>query len=236
VTGGDPAAPDASCVAGLAPIQHGCDQSTLVWRRSVDPAMRFNGWKQAVRPVRGWGRAPGGRRAGNAEAGRVGRLGPSSSRRSRFWRSEMPANLLKGKRHNFRDFSERALIDHANQSDFDSAIPRFESWRPSQPTRSLPDDYLNSAKSRHFRRLAARSLVSGEEFRASRTDGPEAHGASLLAEFSLRVQACGDRLCFRRGRFEPSQALDEILTRWTARTENIHQPTPCAPWPRLIAH
>jgi hypothetical protein len=31
-----------------------------------------------------------------------------------------------------------------------------------------------------------------------------------------------DLLCFHRDRFEPSQALDEILTRWTARAENIH--------------
>jgi hypothetical protein len=46
----------------------------------------------------------------------------------------MTANLLTGNEHNFRDFSEWTLIDHANQADFDSAIPRFESWRPSQIT------------------------------------------------------------------------------------------------------
>jgi hypothetical protein len=32
----------------------------------------------------------------------------------------------------FGDFSECVLIDHSNYLDFDSAIPRFESWRPSQ--------------------------------------------------------------------------------------------------------
>jgi hypothetical protein len=46
--------------------------------------------------------------------------------------SEMSANLLIGWRSNFSDFSERALINNGNHLDFDSAIPRFESWRPSQ--------------------------------------------------------------------------------------------------------
>jgi len=46
--------------------------------------------------------------------------------------SEMSANLLIGRRSNFSDFSERALINNGNHLDFDSAIPRFESWRPSQ--------------------------------------------------------------------------------------------------------
>jgi hypothetical protein len=44
----------------------------------------------------------------------------------------MPANLLIGLRSDFRIFSERALIHKMNHVDFDSAIPRFESWRPSQ--------------------------------------------------------------------------------------------------------
>jgi hypothetical protein len=35
--------------------------------------------------------------------------------------SEMTANLLTGKGPNFREFSEWALIDHANQSDLQSA-------------------------------------------------------------------------------------------------------------------
>jgi hypothetical protein len=36
---------------------------------------------------------------------------------------------------NFASFSECALISQENYSDFDSAIPRFESWRPSQQIR-----------------------------------------------------------------------------------------------------
>jgi hypothetical protein len=51
--------------------------------------------------------------------------------------SEMPANLLIGLRSDLRTFSEFALTDKANHLDFDSAIPRFESWRPSQPVLSL---------------------------------------------------------------------------------------------------
>jgi hypothetical protein len=41
-------------------------------------------------------------------------------------------NLLIDNGSNFAIFSERALILLSNWSDFDSAIPRFESWRPSQ--------------------------------------------------------------------------------------------------------
>jgi hypothetical protein len=33
--------------------------------------------------------------------------------------------------------SERVLMDQQKSSDFDSAIPRFESWRPSQSTQRL---------------------------------------------------------------------------------------------------
>jgi hypothetical protein len=46
--------------------------------------------------------------------------------------SEISANLLYPLRSNRRDFSECALMDDANQVDFDSAIRRFESSRPSQ--------------------------------------------------------------------------------------------------------
>ena len=37
-----------------------------------------------------------------------------------------------GNPSNFDQFSERTLTEKRNQVDFDSAIPRFESWRPSQ--------------------------------------------------------------------------------------------------------
>ena len=51
--------------------------------------------------------------------------------------SKMSANLLYSWKSNRRDFSECLLMDNANQLDFDSAIRRFESSRPSQPVRSL---------------------------------------------------------------------------------------------------
>jgi hypothetical protein len=75
--------------------------------------------------------------------------------------------------------------DHREFGDFDSAIPRFESWYPSQPSRSIPGDFSHFAKKRHFRRLAARSPVSSEEFRASRTEGLKSRGVSLLAGLSI---------------------------------------------------
>jgi hypothetical protein len=55
--------------------------------------------------------------------------------------SEMTANLLTGKGPNFRDFSERALIDHANQSDLQSAP---FATRDTPPSRRVPNlDFSN---------------------------------------------------------------------------------------------
>jgi hypothetical protein len=51
--------------------------------------------------------------------------------------SESTANLLIDNGSNFPVFSEYVLISKENWSDFDSAIPRFESWRPSHQVRSL---------------------------------------------------------------------------------------------------
>src|SRR5713226_9051993 len=50
----------------------------------------------------------------------------------RLGHTEILANLLNRLRSNFLNFSERALKHQVNDLDFDSAIPRFESWRPSQ--------------------------------------------------------------------------------------------------------
>src|SRR6476619_6487359 len=46
-------------------------------------------------------------------------------------RSETRPNLLMLLGLNFAVFSECLLMRKENCSDFDSAIPRFESWRPS---------------------------------------------------------------------------------------------------------
>ena len=45
---------------------------------------------------------------------------------------ETAAKLLISLESVLADFSKNALKSLNNQADFDSAIPRFESWRPSQ--------------------------------------------------------------------------------------------------------
>jgi hypothetical protein len=45
---------------------------------------------------------------------------------------ETAAKPLKLLERGLADFSKCALKSLDNQADFDSAIPRFESWRPSQ--------------------------------------------------------------------------------------------------------
>ena len=67
--------------------------------------------------------------------------------------------------------------------EFDTA--RFESSQLSPPSWSLPRNSQHWEKCRHFRRLAAKSLVSGEEYRAPRAEGREFPAQSLLDEFSI---------------------------------------------------
>ena len=55
--------------------------------------------------------------------------------------------------------------------DFDSAIPRFESWRPSQPVRSLRCDFQVWENRRHSRGLTGNGRVFGEENRGLPTEG-----------------------------------------------------------------
>jgi hypothetical protein len=74
-----------------------------------------------------------------------------------------PRSVLPGTRRALRGSVLRGCL----------RIYEFESAFPSQPPLSLPGELLHTAKSRHFRRLAATSLVSGEEFRASRTESLE---------------------------------------------------------------
>src|SRR5258708_6773961 len=70
-------------------------------------------------------------------------------------------------------------------ADFDSAIPRFESWRPSQPVRSLRCDFQVWENRRHSRGLAGNGRVFGEENRALPTEGGVFPDESLLHEFSI---------------------------------------------------
>src|SRR6266849_10338865 len=69
--------------------------------------------------------------------------------------------------------------------DFDSAIPRFESWRPSQPAESLPRVFQVWENRRHSRGLAGNGRVFGEENRALPTEGGVFLDESLLHEFSI---------------------------------------------------
>ena len=64
---------------------------------------------------------------------------------------------------------------------------------PSQPQRSLRRDFGYSGKCRRFRRLAAKSPVSGEEIRASRTEGGKTSIESLLGDFSISEIWTGSR-------------------------------------------
>ena len=70
-------------------------------------------------------------------------------------------------------------------SEFD--ISRFESSQPSQSQGSLSWDFGHSEKSRHFRRLAAKSPVSGEECRKPPTEGRDFRGKSLLVNDRLKL-------------------------------------------------
>ncbi len=69
--------------------------------------------------------------------------------------------------------------------DFDSAIPRFESWHPSQPVGSLRCDFQVWENRRHSRGLAGNGRVFGEENRALPTEGGVFLDESLLHEFSI---------------------------------------------------
>jgi hypothetical protein len=71
---------------------------------------------------------------GSQETSLIGRVGGALCRiggQKRSLHSESGAKLLIEKGANFAIFSEMTLIFLQNYSDFDSAIPRFESWRPS---------------------------------------------------------------------------------------------------------
>ncbi len=69
--------------------------------------------------------------------------------------------------------------------DFDSAIPRFESWHPSQPVRSLRCDFQVWENRRHSRGLAGNGRVFGEENQALPTEGGVFLDESLPHEFSI---------------------------------------------------
>jgi hypothetical protein len=86
------------------------------------------------------------------------------------------------------------------------AEPRHRSYRQI----NCAFEYLR--KCRHFRRLAARSPVSGEEIQASCAEGRDFRRESLLDDFlnirNLGAGAFRDRLRFRRDRFESAISVN----------------------------
>jgi hypothetical protein len=66
---------------------------------------------------------------------------------------------------------------------FEFDTSQFESWHPSQPPGSLHRNFGHLRKYRRFRRLPAKSPVSGEEIQGSRAEGGEFRSESLLADF-----------------------------------------------------
>src|SRR6267143_2154610 len=66
--------------------------------------------------------------------------------------TELPPNLLIGKRPESGLF-RMTIVGIDRIGGFDSAIPRFESWRPSQPVRSRRRCFRMWENRRYFRRL-----------------------------------------------------------------------------------
>jgi len=86
---------------------------------------RYHRSRQARNASAGWrtgAGSPGTRRGQGAPR--------TDMRRHRSQHSEISANLLYALTSNRRDFSECALMDNANQVDFDSAIPKSPSLTP----------------------------------------------------------------------------------------------------------
>jgi hypothetical protein len=91
----------------------------------------------------------------------------------------------------------------------------------SQPPRSLPGDFLNFAKRRHFRRLVAKRPVSAEGSRPSCAESPKLRGQSLRTDFSI------SEICLREcpetgSKPSPTTAecpteLDRVRHHWAAR-------------------
>jgi hypothetical protein len=102
--------------------------------------------------------------------------------------------------------------------DFDSAIPRFESWRPSQPRRSLAGESLHFAKTRHFRRLVAKRPGSAEGSRPSRAEIPKLRGQSLRTDFSISeicLRECPETGCVSAETgSKPRPCIDRSVMTW----------------------
>jgi hypothetical protein len=92
-----------------------------------------------------------------------------------------------------------------------------QDWVVSQPPRSLARDFRRSRECRHFRRLAAKHPVSGEEYRAPRAEGRDFRRKSLLDDFSISEIWIGTRqrpvACPQRPGSNPQEIRQ--CSRWT---------------------
>src|SRR5262249_6174294 len=92
-----------------------------------------------------------------------------------------------------------AALDRVRRSSIRSAAKPSETGSNFDTSRfEFTCDFGCPRKWRHFRCLAARTPVSGEENQASDAEGLESRGASLLAEFSISkicVQGCPEAGC-----------------------------------------
>jgi hypothetical protein len=111
----------------------------------------------------------------------------------------------------------------------------FESFKGSQPPRSLPGDSPHSTKSRHFRRLAVKSLVSGENVGRLSQKALESGRVSLLPKFSI------SEICMRErpetGFVSAETGSEGTRTRrcrqeWPARVRFKYSPIPSRSGPR----
>jgi hypothetical protein len=95
----------------------------------------------------------------------------------------------------------RTPINHVNVADSYSAIPRFESWRLSQPARSLPCRFPLRDIARDFRGLGTQAGLRDGDGRDFGPDDRAFVAGVSAAVFSISVFNIRDRFEDGRDRF-----------------------------------
>src|SRR4051812_24582577 len=104
-----------------------------------------------------------GNKNGPAKPSRRGQDSGGAVRARNQYRSVAPESQFFPD-HLVASFRPNGSWSDPRQNPFEFDTSRFESSLPSQPAESLAGDFGYSRKWRHFRRLVAKSLVSGGEF------------------------------------------------------------------------